>query len=177
MRENPVVTFRTRWQTIKLLDNLTQLEGKSRSMIINKALLQYALDYLGARGHVSPDYLKTRLRMIETLQKRIEVNMMLKENPDLEDRQQMLEETHRYARYTRNQASLLLLSKVSGWLAATLEDPLPADIEARTRELQTLLKALTESIQVTETTHQEAQPARNCNGTAVQSELRVTLYG
>jgi len=146
LREKPIVTFRTRWQTIKLLDNLTQLEGKSRSGIINKALLQYALDYLGARGHASPDYVKIRLRMIETLQKRIEVNMMLKENRNLEeDRQGMLEETHRYARCMMNQASLVLLMKVSGWLAATLEDPRPADIEARTRELQTLLKALTET--------------------------------
>ena len=146
MRESPVVTFRTRWRIIKLLDYLTQLEGKSRSGIINKAVLQYALDYLGARGHASPHYVKIRLRMIEILQKRIEVNMMLKENRNLEeDRRQMLEETHRYARYTMNQASLLLLMKVSGWLAATLEDPLPADIEVWTRELQALLNSLTET--------------------------------
>jgi hypothetical protein len=147
LRENPVVTFRTRWQVIKLLDNLAQLEGKSRSGIINKALWQYALDYLGARGHTPfADYVKTRLRMIETLQKRIEVNMLLKENRNLEeDRQKMLEETHLYARYAMNQASLLLLMKVSGWLAATLEDPPPADIEARTRELQALLNSLTKT--------------------------------
>ncbi len=111
--------------------------------------MQYALDYLGARGHASPDYLKTRLRMIETLQKRIEANMSMKKSRDLADlsldRQEMLEETHRYARYTKDQASLLLLSKVSGWLAATLEDPLPADIEAVTRELQALLNSLTET--------------------------------
>ncbi len=145
MRGSPVVTFRSRWQIIKLLDDLARLEGKSRSRIINKALLQYALDYLGARGHVSSDYVKIRLRMIETLQKRIEVNMMLKENRNLEeDRQGMLDETHRYARCMMNQSSLLLLMKVSGWLAATLENP-PSDIEARTRELQALLNSLTET--------------------------------
>ncbi len=129
--------------------------------------MQYALDYLGARGHVSPGYLKIRLRMIETLQKRIEVNMSMKKTRALTDlaldRQEMLEETHRYAKYTKDQASLLLLSKVSEWLAATFEDPPPADIDARSRELQALLKTLGENIQTTEATHQGPSPTRNCN--------------
>lgn len=146
MRESPVVTFRTRWHILKILDDLAQLEGTNRNRIINKAVLQYAKDYLDARGQTISRSLSRQLSMINILQKRIEVKMMLKENRNLEeDRQGMLEETHRYARCTMNQASLLLLMKVSGWLAATLEDPLPADIESRTRELQALLNSLTET--------------------------------
>jgi hypothetical protein len=57
----------------------------------------------------------------------------------------MLEEACRYGRYVRNQASLLLLSKVAGWLAATFQDPLPEDIKTRTSDLTSLLIALTET--------------------------------
>ena len=57
----------------------------------------------------------------------------------------MLEETCRYARYARNEASLLILSKVAGWLAATFHDPLPEDMKARTSELTSFLGAATET--------------------------------
>ncbi len=162
LQDSPVVTFRTHWQTLQALDGLAQLEGRSRNKLINTAVLQYALDYLGARGHTPPGYLRTRVRMIYVLQKRLEVNMALKEKRVLEDferdRQEMLEEAYRYARYTRNEEALLLLSKVSGWLAATFEEPLPADMKTRTLELSALLEALekTHAVEPKEATPQES---------------------
>ena len=143
-----IITIRASLLTLHLLDQLVELESKSRNRIINKAVHEHALDYLGARGHASPDYLRNRLRLIELLQKRIEMNLDRRGNLSVgnleQDRREMLEEACRYARYARNQASLLLLSKVAGWLAATFQDPLPEDMKARTSELTELLGAPTE---------------------------------
>ncbi len=162
IEDTPVVTFRSPRQYLELLDGLAKLEGESRSKIINKAILQYGLDYFGARGRTPEGYLGTRLRMIKLLRKRIEVNMNLKENRDLgnfeQDRRQILEEACRYARYSKNQAPLLLLSKISGWLAATFEDPLPADMKARTYELQALLEASVETHHTEEEAAVKNQP-------------------
>jgi hypothetical protein len=157
IEDNPVVTFRTHWQTLQSLDSLAQLEGRSRNKIINTAVMQYVLDYLGARGHTPPGYLRTRIRMIQVLQKRLEINMALKDKRVLEDferdRQEMLEEAYRYARYTKNQASLLLLSKVSSWLATTFDHRIPADMKRRATELSNLLETLekTHSVEPKET--------------------------
>jgi hypothetical protein len=60
----------------------------------------------------------------------------------------MLEEAYRYARYSRNQASLLLLSRVTDWLAATLQDPLPANMMTRTDELCALIETLEKTLAV-----------------------------
>ncbi len=83
---------------------------------------------------------------MQVLLKRVQANLELK---DLEasvgleeDRQQILEEAYRYARYARNQPSLFLLSKVTDWLADTFQDPLPADMKVRTDELSALLETL-----------------------------------
>ncbi len=93
----------------------------------------YVEDLLSAQGRTLAAALRNRLRRINILQQRIEVNLSLKERrvtKDLqEDRQEMLEEAYRYARYTRNQAALLVLSRVSSWLAETFQEPTPADIK------------------------------------------------
>lgn len=147
--ESTIITIRTSLPTLHVLDQLTQLESKSRNRIIIKAIHEHALDYVGARGHASSDYLRNRLRLVELLQKRIEMNLDLKGCMNVgnieQDRRQMLEETCRYARYARNEASLLILSKVAGWLAATFHDPLPEDMKARTSELTSFLGAATET--------------------------------
>ena len=56
----------------------------------------------------------------------------------------MLEESYRYARYVRSRMSLLFLSKVCDWVAATLEDPLPNDMKTRMSEMLSLLGSLME---------------------------------
>jgi hypothetical protein len=78
-----------------------------------------------------------------------------------EDRRQILDEAYRYARYTRNQTSLLLLSKISGWVAATFEDPLPEGMKTRTGELLELLGSLMEEPSVASAPAQD--PSNGCN--------------
>lgn len=129
----------------QLLDSLAQLEQSSRSRIINTALWQYAEDYLGVRGRTVKGSLTRRLRRIDTLQRRIEVNLQLgkkRRMEDLqEDRKDMLDETYQYARYTANTASYRLLSRAACWLAHTFENVTPAP-EILTGEVKALLKAL-----------------------------------
>ena len=146
LAHSPVLTFRTHWPTVELLDGLAQLEGSSRSRIINAAITQYALDYFAARGRTPAGYFETRVRLMQVLLKRLQVNLKLEDKEDSagleEDRQQILEEACRYARYSRNQPSLFLLSKVTDWLAITFQNPLPADMTARTDEISALLETL-----------------------------------
>ncbi len=108
----------------------------------------YVEDLLSAQGRTLAVALRDRLRRINILQQRIEVNLSLKERrvtKDLqEDRQEMLEEAYRYARYTRNQAALLL-SRVSSWLAETFQEPTPADMKERAEALRASVNSLIET--------------------------------
>ncbi len=146
--ETPVVAFRTHQQALELLDLLAQLEGTSRNRLINKALMVYAEDLLSAKGRTHAVALRNRLRTINILQRRIEVNLSLNERrvtKDLqEDRLEMLEEAYRYARYTGSQAALLLLSKVAGWIAETFQEPTPADMKERAEALRASVDSLIE---------------------------------
>ena len=87
-KRKPVATFRTSWQMLQLLDSLAQLEGSSRGRIINAALWRYAEDYMASRGHTIPNSLRNKLRRIDILHKRIQVNLQLGENRVLEDLQE-----------------------------------------------------------------------------------------
>ena len=144
---NPVATFRTSWQMFQLLDSLAQLEGSSRSRIINAALWQYAEDYMAVRGRTIPNSLRNKLRRIDILHKRIQVNLQLGETRVLEDlqenRKDMLDEAYHYARYASNTDSFQLLSRTAEWLAHTFENATPAP-KAQTNDLMSLLKTLIE---------------------------------
>lgn len=145
---NPVATFRTSWQMLQLLDSLAQLEGSSRSRIISAALWQYAEDYMTARGRTIPSSLKNKLRRIDILQRRIQVNLQQGEKRALEDlqenRKDMLDEAYHYARYASNTDSFQLLSRTAEWLTHTFENKATAS-ESLTSELKGLLKSLIEA--------------------------------
>jgi hypothetical protein len=144
-----VITIRVSLLTLNLLDKLVRLEGRSRNRIINRAVHEHALDYLGVVGHASPNFLRNKLRLIELLQKRIEISLVQKGNQPVtgidQDRRDMLDEACRYTRYATNHGSLLLLSKISSWIAATIQEPVPADAQTQGRELTHLLETLTKT--------------------------------
>jgi len=142
----PLISVRMGWQTIKMLDMLAQMEGTNRNRLINRAVMLYAEDWVGARRGVPAESLRNRLRLINILQKRIEVNLRLQDHRilnDLErDRLDILEEAYRYARYARNKKATMLLARVSDWLTETFEEQPSDQMMAKADQLRALLEEL-----------------------------------